>query len=222
MVGMHGNQAPNRLTNEADVILAVGMRFDDRVTGRLDRYATQARIIHVEIDPQEINRQVPAAVAVVGDAGAALSALLPQVEPASHQAWLARFAALYAEEREVVIEPALAGAEGPLSMIAAIDALSRHSDGRALLVSDVGQHQMMAARYYRHRLPASHITSGGAGTMGFALPAAIGAKLSAPQRQVVGPEAQLFAHLPVAVAAHDGWGMTSFSSSPPRSPGGSG
>ena len=201
MLGMHGSYGANLLTNEADVILAVGMRFDDRVTGNLDTYARQARIIHVDIDPSEINKAVPAEAPIVADAREALSLLAPRLrrpEPgdAARADWLARFREHDAIERESVIDAELGGAGPEIRMGEAVHALGAASRGRAIIVSDVGQHQMHAARYYRFALPRSHITSGGLGTMGFALPAAIGAKLGAPEREVV------------AVAGDGGFQMT--------------
>lgn len=185
MLGMHGNYAPNLLTNEADVIVAVGMRFDDRVTGRLDAYARQARIVHIEIDPAEIDKCVPATVALVSDARQALRRLTPLLEHASHPDWLARFHALEREETAAVIAPQLCPPDAALRMGEVVHRLSEHTDGAAIVVSDVGQHQMFAARHYGFRRPGSHITSGGLGTMGFALPAAIGAQLGAPRRTVL-------------------------------------
>jgi acetolactate synthase-1/2/3 large subunit len=185
MLGMHGNYAPNVLTNEADVILAVGMRFDDRVTGRLQDYARGARVIHVDVDPAQVNRHVPVDVALIADAREALRALSPLVQPRRHDAWLARFRELAAMEHSAVIGPELAGDCAAMRMGEVVDRLSVLSAGEALLVTDVGQHQMIAARHYGFARRASHITSGGLGTMGFALPAAIGAALGAPQRQVI-------------------------------------
>ena len=185
MLGMHGNYAPNMLTNETDVILAVGMRFDDRVTGRVQDYARAARVIHVDVDPAQVNRHVPAEIALIADAREALGALMPLLRPRRHDAWLARFRELDAKEHAAVIGPELAGASESLRMGEVIDRLSALSGGEALLVTDVGQHQMFAARHYRFARRASHITSGGLGTMGFALPAAIGAAMGAPDRQVI-------------------------------------
>jgi len=178
MPGMHGNYGANALTNEADVILAVGMRFDDRVTGRLEDYARQAKVIHVDVDPAQINRQVRAEVGIVADAREALEGLLPLLAERRHPAWMERFRAHDAEEHAQVIAPELAGT-GPLRMGEVIDRLSQLTAGEAIVVSDVGQHQMMAARHYRFSRHARHITSGGLGTMGFALPAAIGAAVGA-------------------------------------------
>jgi acetolactate synthase-1/2/3 large subunit len=185
MVGMHGNYGANMLTNEADVIVAVGMRFDDRVTGRLDGYAPQARIVHIEIDPAEVNRRVPAEIALVADARAALEALLPHLEPARHEAWRTRFSEHDRTEYQAVVEAELHPVLGALRMGEVVARLAERSDGDAVIVSDVGQHQMAVARHSRFTRPDSHITSGGLGTMGFALPAAIGARLAAPERSVV-------------------------------------
>ena len=190
MLGMHGSYGANLLTNEADVILAVGMRFDDRVTGNLDTYARQARIIHIDVDPAEIDKAVPVEVPIVADARAALSLLASRIrrrgpEDEARAGWLARFREHDALERAAVIDAELGGAGPEIRMGEAVHALARASRGEAVIVSDVGQHQMHAARYYRFALPRSHITSGGLGTMGFALPAAIGAKLGAPEREVV-------------------------------------
>ena len=190
LLGMHGNYGANVLTNEADVILAVGMRFDDRVTGNLDTYARAARIIHIDIDPSEIGKAVPAEVPIVADARAALAVLASRLRPpagdgAGRAAWLKRFREHDALEREAVIDAELGGTAPEIRMGEAVHALGRASRGEAVIVSDVGQHQMHAARYYPFARPRSHITSGGLGTMGFALPAAIGAKLGAPEREVV-------------------------------------
>ncbi|MDX1512794.1 MAG: biosynthetic-type acetolactate synthase large subunit [Gammaproteobacteria bacterium] len=185
LLGMHGNYGPNVLTNEADVILAVGMRFDDRVTGRLDDYATGAKIIHVEIDPAEVNRNVRAEVRLIADAGEALDALLPLVKESRHPDWLARFREHDAEEHARVIAAELSPGTPELRMGEVMELISARTRGQAVIVSDVGQHQMIAARHYRFRAPLSHITSGGLGTMGYALPAAIGAALGAPDRQVI-------------------------------------
>ena len=190
LLGMHGNYGANVLTNEADVILAVGMRFDDRVTGNLDTYAREARIIHIDIDPSEIGKVVPAEIPIVADARAALSVLASRIRPPDgdgdgRRAWLERFREHDALEREAVIDAELGGTAPEIRMGEAVHALGRASRGEAVIVSDVGQHQMHAARYYPFARPRSHITSGGLGTMGFALPAAIGAKLGAPDREVV-------------------------------------
>ena len=179
MLGMHGNYAPNRMTNRADVILAVGMRFDDRVTGDVRRYATQARIIHIEIDPAEVGKIVKPAVAIVADAKEALRRLLPLLETRRCDEWLTEAAALREHEEEKVIRRAIAPEHGNLKTSEVVQALSEAARGEAIVVSDVGQHQMMTARYFRASRPNSFITSGGLGTMGFALPAGIGAALGA-------------------------------------------
>jgi acetolactate synthase-1/2/3 large subunit len=185
MLGMHGNYGPNLLTNQADLIIGVGMRFDDRVTGRLADYATQAKIIHIEIDPAEIGKNVPTDIPIVADARQAISQLLPLVEVRQHDRWLARFRDCLAQEQQQVINAEIRPDTGGLRMGEVIDVLAQQTQGQAVIVTDVGQHQMMAARYYKFQRPHSHISSGGLGTMGFALPAAIGAALAAPERQVV-------------------------------------
>ncbi|MCH9674636.1 MAG: biosynthetic-type acetolactate synthase large subunit [Gammaproteobacteria bacterium] len=185
MVGMHGSYAANKLTNETDVLLAIGMRFDDRVTGRVKDYAPNTKIVHIDIDPAEIRKVLPTAVGIAADAKVAIDALLPKVKPRDHSAWRAMFHALDSEERQAVIDPEINPIDGALKMGEVISVLTQLTQGKALIVSDVGQHQMMAARYSHFREPLSHITSGGLGTMGFALPAAIGAKLGQPDREVI-------------------------------------
>ncbi|QKG51271.1 biosynthetic-type acetolactate synthase large subunit [Hymenobacter sp. BRD67] len=185
MLGMHGNYGPNVLTNECDVLIAIGMRFDDRVTGRLDKYARQARVIHLDIDPTEIDKNVPATVPVWGDCKETLPLLTALVEPRTHPAWLARFHDYTAQEIDAVIREELFPTSEELTMGEVMQQLNELSQGEAIIVSDVGQHQMVACRYARMNHPRSHVTSGGLGTMGFALPAAIGAKLGAPGRVVV-------------------------------------
>jgi acetolactate synthase-1/2/3 large subunit len=177
LLGMHGNYAPNMLTNEADVIVAVGMRFDDRVTGDASRYATQAKIIHIEVDPAEVNRNVRAEVALIADAREALQALQPAIQPATHSQWRTRFEELAAQEHEVVIGPDLKPGGDEMGMGEVVDRISTVTKGKAIVVSDVGQHQMFAARYFKFAERLGHITSGGLGTMGFALPAAMGASI---------------------------------------------
>lgn len=184
-LGMHGNYGANIKTNECDLLIAVGMRFDDRVTGDLSRYAKQAKVIHIEIDPAEINKNVRADVPIVADAKQALEALLPLVQQRQHQEWVAGFKACDAIEQEKVVQDAIAPQEGELKMSEVIHVLSELSEGQAIIVTDVGQHQMEASRYYSFRTHNALVTSGGLGTMGFALPAAIGAKLAMPHRQVV-------------------------------------
>jgi len=185
MVGMHGNYAPNVLTNQCDVLIAIGMRFDDRVTGKLDEYATQAKIIHFEIDPAEIDKNVKTDVAVLGDSKENLSKLLPLLNPNSHPKWLQKFKDLYAIEFEKVIKNDLHPTKEGLTMGEVLKEINIQSKGQAAIVSDVGQHQMIACRYAEFNVSKSNITSGGLGTMGFALPAAIGAKMAAPERDVV-------------------------------------
>ena len=185
MLGMHGNYGANLLTNEADVIIAVGMRFDDRVTGNLARYAKQAKIIHIEIDEAEINKNVEVEIALLADAKVALEQLLDAVQPNQHTAWLNEFKLHDAIEYEKVIAHEIHSPTKTIKMAEVIDQLSNETKGQAILVTDVGQHQMVAARYYQFQSANSHITSGGLGTMGFALPAAIGAKLAAYDREII-------------------------------------
>lgn len=185
MLGMHGNYGPNMLTNEADVIIAVGMRFDDRVTGSLKSYATNAKIVHIDIDAAEIHKNLKASAAIVSDAKHALAALTPLVREAQHEDWVLQFKHCMDQEIDKVIKHGLNPGSGEIKMGEVIHRLSEKSRGEAVIVADVGQHQMMAARYYRFRHPDSYITSGGLGTMGFALPASVGAKIGAPERPVV-------------------------------------
>ncbi|MFD2542443.1 biosynthetic-type acetolactate synthase large subunit [Lacinutrix gracilariae] len=185
MVGMHGNYAPNVLTNECDLLIAVGMRFDDRVTGNLATYAKQAKVIHFEIDPAEINKNVKADVAVLGDAKASLETILPLINENSHTEWHQEFKDLYAIEYEKVIKNDLYPTKEGLTMGEVLNQINIQSKGEAAIVSDVGQHQMIACRYAEFNQTKSNITSGGLGTMGFGLPAAIGAKMAKPEREVV-------------------------------------
>lgn len=185
MVGMHGNYAPNKLTNECDVLIAIGMRFDYRVTGSLDTYAKQAKIIHFDIDPAEINKNVQADVAVLGNSKESLAMLLDALNKNAHEAWLQEFKDLYAIEFEKVIKGDLHPTKEGLTMGEVLKQINVESKGNAAIVSDVGQHQMIACRYADFNVSKSNITSGGLGTMGFALPAAIGAKMAAPDREVV-------------------------------------
>ena len=185
MVGMHGNYAPNVLTNQCDVLIAIGMRFDDRVTGKLDEYARQAKVIHFEIDPAEVDKNVKTEVAVLGDSKESLSRLLPLLNPNSHTEWHQKFKDLYAIEFEKVIKNDLHPTKEGLTMGEVLNEINKQSKGEAAIVSDVGQHQMIACRYAEFNVSKSNITSGGLGTMGFALPAAIGAKMAAPNREVV-------------------------------------
>ncbi|MDX6747947.1 biosynthetic-type acetolactate synthase large subunit [Polaribacter sp. PL03] len=185
MVGMHGNYAPNVLTNDCDVLIAIGMRFDDRVTGSLNTYAKQAKIIHFEIDPAEIDKNVKTDVAVLGDAKASLELLLPMLDEKTHPEWRQKFADLYAIEYEKVIKDDIHPTKEGLTMGEVVYQINIQSKGNAAIVSDVGQHQMIACRYAEFNKTKSNITSGGLGTMGFGLPAAIGAKMAAPEREVV-------------------------------------
>ena len=185
MVGMHGNYGPNVLTNECDVLIAVGMRFDDRVTGRLDSYAKQAKIIHLEIDPAEVNKNVTADVAILGDVKQTLPLLTQKVAYKPYTEWFEEFKAHHKIEFDKVINKDLNPTKEGLSMAEVLKEINRASNSDAVVVSDVGQHQMIACRYATFNHSKSNITSGGLGTMGFALPAALGAKMGAPDREVV-------------------------------------
>jgi len=185
MVGMHGNYAPNVLTNECDVLIAIGMRFDDRVTGNLETYAKQAKIIHFEIDPAEVDKNVKTDIAVLGDAKESLKKLLPLLNKNKHEEWHQQFKDLYAIEFEKVIQDDLNPTKDGLTMGEVLKEINRQTKGEAAIVSDVGQHQMIACRYAEFKNTRSNITSGGLGTMGFGLPAAIGAKMAAPEREVI-------------------------------------
>ena len=185
MVGMHGNYAPNKLTNECDVLLAIGMRFDDRVTGKLSDYATQAKVIHFEIDPAEIDKNVIADIPVLGDVKDTLSEILPMIKEKSYGDWHQQFKDLLKIEFEKVIKNDLHPTKDGLTMGEVLKEINLQSRGEAAIVSDVGQHQMIACRYAEFNKSRGNITSGGLGTMGFALPAAIGAKMATPEREVV-------------------------------------
>ncbi len=185
MVGMHGNYGPNMLTNECDVLITIGMRFDDRVTGNLETYAKQAKVIHFEIDPAEIDKNVKTTVAVLGDAKVSLRNILPLINKNTHEDWLKNFHEHYEIEYEQVIKNDLYPTKPGLTMGEAIRILNEKSGNKAIIVTDVGQHQMVACRYAGFSQTKSNVTSGGLGTMGFALPAAIGAKMGAPDREVV-------------------------------------
>ncbi|WP_292948277.1 biosynthetic-type acetolactate synthase large subunit [Olleya sp. UBA1516] len=185
MVGMHGNYAPNVLTNQCDLLIAIGMRFDDRVTGNLATYAKQAKVIHFEIDPAEIDKNVKTDVAVLGDAKESLTALLPLLEEKTHLEWHQKFKDLYAIEYEKVIKHDLHPTKEGLTMAEVLKEINIQTKGDAAIVTDVGQHQMIACRYANFNKTRSNITSGGLGTMGFGLPAAIGAKMAAPEREVI-------------------------------------
>lgn len=184
MLGMHGNLAPNVMTNQCDLLIAIGMRFDDRVTGNLNTYAKQAKIIHFDIDPSEIDKNVKTDLAVVGDCKDSLRRLLPLVDQATHNAWIDGFQPYREKEENKVIEPAIHPTDGPLLMAEVVREVSEQTNRKAILVTDVGQNQMFGCRYFQYSLPRSVITSGGCGTMGFGLPAAIGATFGAPERTV--------------------------------------
>ncbi|BAV08523.1 acetolactate synthase, large subunit [Filimonas lacunae] len=185
MLGMHGNYGPNVLTNECDVLIAIGMRFDDRVTGRLDKYAKQAKIIHLDIDPAEIDKNVKAEVPVWGDCKETLPMLTKLVKAGDHKEWLQRFRDMEKQEVEAVIHEELNPSTETLTMGEVLKVLNELTNGDAVVVTDVGQHQMVACRYAKFNQTRSNVTSGGLGTMGFALPAAVGAKFGAPERTVV-------------------------------------
>jgi len=185
MVGMHGNYGPNVLTNECDVLIAIGMRFDDRVTGNLETYAKQAKIIHFEIDPAEVNKNVNVDIAVLGNVKDTLPELIELVKEKSHTNWINKFHSFYKKEFDKVIKNDLYPSKEGLTMGEVIREINEISKGNAIIVSDVGQHQMVTCRYASFNHSKSNVTSGGLGTMGFALPAAIGAKMGAPDREVI-------------------------------------
>ena len=185
MVGMHGNYGPNVLTNECDLLIAVGMRFDDRVTGSLNTYAKQAKIIHFEIDPAEVNKNVKVDVAVLGDVKNTLKEILPHINKNNHSKWRTKFDDFYKIEYSKVIHDEYEKPTDGITMAEVIKCINNNSDGKSILVTDVGQHQMVACRYTKFNTSKSNVTSGGLGTMGFALPAALGCKIGAPQREVI-------------------------------------
>lgn len=184
MLGMHGSLGANKKTQECDLLIAVGMRFDDRITGKLSTYAKQARKIHFDIDPSEINKNVSVDVAVLGDCKETLPAVTALLHDNAHNAWRESFSEWDKKETEVVIEPQIHPTEGPLRMGEVVRRVTELTEDKAILVTDVGQNQMMAARYFRFSEKRSMVTSGGMGTMGYGLPAAIGATFGAPQRTV--------------------------------------
>ena len=185
MLGMHGNYGPNYLTNECDVLIAIGMRFDDRVTGRLDKYAKQAQVIHLDIDPAEIDKNVQTTVPVWGNCKETLPLLTELIDKKNYPEWFAEFEAKKERETTLLIEKELNPTSDQLTMGEVMKVLNELTNGDAVIVTDVGQHQMVACRYTKQNLSRSNITSGGLGTMGFAIPAAIGAKFGAPERQIV-------------------------------------
>ena len=184
-LGMHGNYAPNLLTNQCDVLIAIGMRFDDRVTGDLKRYAKQAKVIHLEIDPAEINKNVKADIPVLGDCKESLSLLTAAVSEKTHPSWMAKFRELEQMEKDAVIQHDITPTKVGLTMGEVINLINQYKADDAVLVTDVGQHQMIAWRYFHYKKTRTQVTSGGLGTMGFALPAALGAQLHDYSRQVI-------------------------------------
>lgn len=185
MLGMHGNYAPNVMTNECDVLIAIGMRFDDRVTGRLDKYAKQAKVVHLDIDPAEIDKNVQTTVPVWGDCKETLPQLTELIDKKEHTDWLEQFRILEKEEIKEVIQHELHPTGDVLTMGEVINVLNELTEGNAIITTDVGQHQMVACRYAKFNQSKSNVTSGGLGTMGFGLPAAIGAWYGAPHRDVI-------------------------------------
>ncbi len=185
MLGMHGNYGPNIKTNECDVLIALGMRFDDRVTGDTSKYAKQAKVIHCDIDPSEVDKNIKSDVAIIADLKDTLQALIPRVKENSHSSWLGEFEKAYKTEYERVIYPELHPETEELTMGEVIWKINDFIKGDAILVTDVGQHQMVASRYFKVNSTRSVVTSGGLGTMGFGLPASIGAKIGRPDKLVV-------------------------------------
>ena len=184
MLGMHGNLGPNVMTNQCDLLIAIGMRFDDRVTGNLNTYAKQAKIIHFDIDPSEIDKNVKVNLAVLGDCKETLAAVTEKLEATTHQSWLDGFKPYAEKEYNKVIKKAISPNDGPLLMAEVVRKVSEATHNEAVLVTDVGQNQMFSCRYFKYTKPRSVVTSGGCGTMGFGLPAAIGATFGAPERTV--------------------------------------
>lgn len=185
MLGLHGNAAPNILTNQADLIIAVGMRFDDRVTGVVANYAKKAKIIHLDIDKSEIGKIVPCDVPILGDCKESLPMLTARIKKNSHADWIKEFAPLAQKEKELVIDKAIAPASGPIKMGETVHQVALQAPDNSVMVTDVGLNQMFAVRYFKYRSRRSIVSSGGLGTMGFAIPAAIGAATGAPERPVI-------------------------------------
>ena len=185
MLGMHGSYAVNMLTNKADLIIAIGMRFSDRVTGKLSGYAKNAKILHIEIDKSEIDKNVPVTLAVHGDLKSALSYLTPRIEKKTYNNWRKEFDKFYQMERTQVIEKDTRSNEPLIQMGEPVAMISQKTDGNAVVITDVGQNQMIAARYYKFRIPGTFLTSGGLGTMGFGLPAAVGAAVAQKKLPVI-------------------------------------
>ena len=184
-LGMHGNYGPNKNTNECDLLIGVGMRFDDRITGDVNKYAKQARVIHIDIDKSEINKIIHADIGIHANAKEALQLLTEQIEPAEHLNWIQTFKDYMNEEYEKIIKKDCLNENPEIKMAEVIYLLDKATDGNAIIVTDVGQHQMVTSRYYHFKKPRSNVTSGGFGTMGFGLPAAMGAKVGMPSRQVI-------------------------------------
>jgi acetolactate synthase-1/2/3 large subunit len=184
-LGMHGNYGPNKNTNECDLLIGVGMRFDDRVTGNVAQYAKQAKVIHIEIDKSEINKIIIADVGIHGNAKSALPLLTKSIQPAKHDDWLHTFRNFMIEEYDKIIVKNCLNTTGEIKMAEVVFLLDEITNGEAIVVTDVGQHQMVTARYYHYKNPRANVTSGGLGTMGFALPAAMGAKTGAPEQRVI-------------------------------------
>ena len=184
MLGMHGNLGPNVKTNECDVLIAVGMRFDDRVTGKLETYAKQAKVIHLDVDPSEIGKNVPVHVPVLGNCKRTLGLLTELIQPNKHTAWIDSFSQYEQQEFEKVIKREVYPESGPINMGEVVNAVSEATNHEAVLVTDVGQNQMMSCRYFKFTKNRSVVTSGGMGTMGFCIPAAIGATFGRPDRTV--------------------------------------
>ena len=184
-LGMHGNYGPNILTNECDVLIALGMRFDDRVTGNVSKYAKQAKVVHLDIDASELNKIIKADCPIHCDVLEGLKALTPLIEKRDHADWLNRFKDCAQIEYDKVLAPILKGSDNKIKMVEVVELLNRMTEGKAIVSTDVGQHQMVTSRYYLFEEPYLNVTSGGLGTMGYGLPAAVGAKIAMPKKQVI-------------------------------------